>query len=31
MTIIEGDVEIEDSLFGRKIKYNKKEANGHRI
>ena len=31
MTMFEGDVEIDESLFGRKIKYNKGEPKGHRI
>ena len=29
--MFEGDVEIDESLFGRKIKYNKGEPKGHRI
>ena len=31
MTQFEGEVEIDESLFGRKIKYNKGEPKGHRI
>ena len=31
MTTFDGDVEIDESLFGRKIKYNKGEPKGHRI
>ena len=31
MTMFEGDVEIDESLFGGKIKYHKGEPKGHRI
>lgn len=31
MTQFEGEVELDESLFGRKIKYNKGEPKGHRI
>ena len=31
MTMFKGDVEIDESLFGRKIKYHKGEPKGHRI
>lgn len=31
MTQFDGDVEIDESLFGRKIKYNRGEPKGHRI
>ena len=31
MTQFEGEVKIDESLFGRKIKYNKREHKGHRI
>ena len=31
MTMFEGDVESDESLFGRKIKYNKGEPRGHKI
>ena len=31
MTTFEGDVKIDESLFGRKVKYNKGEPKEHRI
>ena len=31
MTQFEGEVELDESLFGRKKKYNKGEPKGHRI
>ena len=31
MTQFEGEVKIDESLFGRKNKYNKREHKGHRI
>ena len=31
MTQFEGEVKIDERLFGRKIKYNKREPKGHRI
>ena len=31
MATFEGDIEIDESLFGRKVKYNKGQSKGHRI
>ena len=31
MAMFQGDVEIDESLFGRKVKYNKGDPKGHRI